>query len=344
VDHRFLKACRREPVDRTPVWFMRQAGRFLPEYRRLREEHDLDAILGSPELAAEVTMQPVRRFEVDAALLFSDITLPLRPLGIPVELINGERGQVSRPLTSPADIDRLRVYEPREELGDVLETIRVVRRELGGHRPLLGVAAAPFTLACCALEGTPRELVGARSLMYGEPEAWHRLCETLATVIGEFLRAQVEAGAQVLHIFDTWVGGLGPEDYRRFVLPHTRAVFDALADLDVPTIHFGLGTSALLELMTEAGGDVIGIDWRIPLDEAWDRVGHDRGIQGNLDPTVLVGSADRLLDAAAEVLDRAAGRPGHVFSLGHGLLPSTPVDRVQTLVRYVHRHTAANLR
>jgi uroporphyrinogen decarboxylase len=339
VEHRFLRACRRRSVDRTPVWFMRQAGRWLPEYRALRERYSRSDLCRTPELAAEVTLQPVRRLDVDAAILFSELVLPLESMGVRFDLGQADAPAAENPVRCAADVDRLRVVEPRETLAGVLDTIRLVHDALEGHRPLIGFAGAPFTLACYAVEGgRPSACTQVRSLMYGEPEAWHRLCEKLADVSAAFLRAQVEAGAEALQIFDTWVGMLGEPDYRAYVLPHTRRLFDALADLDVPTIHFGLGTGPLLEALAEAGGDVIGIDWKVPLDEAWARIGAERGLQGNLDPALLVGPLDRLLEGAGDVLDRAARRRGHIFSLGHGLLPSTTVERAQALIRYVHAY------
>jgi uroporphyrinogen decarboxylase len=342
VNDRFLRACRREPVDVTPVWFMRQAGRYMPEYRALRQSYSLLELCGSPELAAQVTLQPVQRLEIDAAILFSDLLLPLAPMGVPFDFVKGEGPSIERPVRTVADIQRLRVFEPREALAHVLGAIRLVRRQLAGRIPLIGFAGAPFTMASYAIEGGHSNTFAlTKSLMYGEPDAWHLLCGKFATVAGDYLRAQVEAGVQAVQVFDSWVGTLSAPDYREFVLPHTRQVFEALAGLDVPTIHFGTGTSTILADMRAAGGDVIGADWRIPLDDAWARIGHDRGIQGNLDPTLLLGPLDRALAGAADVLDRAGGRAGHVFNLGHGILPSTPLEHVQALARYVHRHRAS---
>jgi uroporphyrinogen decarboxylase len=337
MSDRLLRACLRQPVDVTPVWFMRQAGRYLPEYRVLRERHSLLELCRTPELAAQVTLQPIKRLDVDGAIIFSDLLLPLEPLGLPFDFVKGEGPQIERPLRSEADIDRLRDVDATEELGYVLAAIRLVRGQLDGKLPLIGFGGAPFTLASYAIEGGPsREFARTKALMYGSPEAWHRLCDRLARVVADFLRAQVEAGVQVVQVFDSWVGTLSADDYREFALPHTRRIFEALAPLGVPTIHFGTGSSAILADMAEAGGDVIGADWRIPLDAAWQLVGTDRGIQGNLDPTVLLGPRHRLLRATEDVLRRAAGRPGHIFNLGHGILPSTPVEQVQALARYVH--------
>jgi uroporphyrinogen decarboxylase len=336
VNDRFLRACRREPVDTTPVWFMRQAGRYMPEYRALRARHSLLELCRTPELAAEVTLQPVRRIAVDAAIIFSDLLLPLEPMGLPFDFVKGDGPVVSAPLRTEADIDRLRPVEPREAFAPVLEAIRMVRPEL--EVPLIGFVGAPFTLASYAIEGGhSSNYAHAKELMYRRPDAWHRLCGKLATMAADYLKAQVEAGVQAVQVFDSWVGALAPADYQEFVQPHVRAIFEALAHLDVPKIHFGTGTAMLLELQRDAGGDVIGVDWRVPLDQAWPRIG-DRAIQGNLDPALLLAPLDRLLARADDVLRRAGGRAGHVFNLGHGILPSTPLEHVQALTDYVHEH------
>ncbi len=319
---------------------MRQAGRYMPEYRALRARYSLLDLCRTPELAAEVTLQPLRAFEVDAAIVFSDLLLPLEPMGLPFDFVRGEGPTLRSPVRSAADIDRLRVVEPREALRAVLDTIRLVRRELGGRVPLIGFGGAPFTLASYAVEGGPStHFASTKALMYGDPTAWHRLCAKLATVVSEYLVAQVEAGAQALQVFDSWVGTLGPEDYREFVKPHTERIFAALRPLGVPTIHFGVGTATLLTDMREAGGDVIGLDWRVPLDVAWDRVGYDRGVQGNLDPALLLGPMARIFAGADDVLRRAGGRLGHIFNLGHGILPATPLEHVRALVDYVHERS-----
>jgi uroporphyrinogen decarboxylase len=339
---RFLKSCRREPVDATPVWFMRQAGRYMQEYRALRTQYSLLEICRTPDLATEVTLQPIRRLEVDAAILFSDLLLPLGPLGLPFDFVKGEGPQIERPIDGPADIERLRVFEPRQALGYVLDAVRQIQRELDHRVPLIGFAGAPFTLASYAIEGGhSNNFAKTKALMYGYPEDWHRLCEKLSRVVGDFLVAQIEAGVDAVQVFDSWVGALNARDYREFILPHTRRLFDSLSRFDVPTIHFGVGTGAILAELREAGGSVIGADWRTPLDEAWQRIGFDRAIQGNLDPTLLLGPLDRSLGAAEDVLARAAGRPGHIFNLGHGILPTTPVEHVQALARYVHQQTRA---
>jgi uroporphyrinogen decarboxylase len=336
MNDRFLRACRGEAVDRTPVWFMRQAGRYMAEYRALRERHSLLEICRLPDLATEVTLQPVRRIDVDAAILFSDLLLPLEPMGLPFDFIKGEGPQIERPIGGPEDIDRLRVFEPRDALGHVLTAIRQIQQELGGAVPLIGFAGAPFTLASYAIEGGhSNNFARTKALMYGHPEAWHRLCEKFATVVSNYLAAQIEAGVDAVQVFDSWVGTLNAADYREFAFPHTQRIFQAISGR-VPTIHFGTGTATILEELRAAGGDVIGVDWRIPLDEAWDRIGSDRAVQGNLDPTLLLGPTSRMFEQTDDVLRRVVGRTGHIFNLGHGILPSTPVEHVQMLAQYVH--------
>jgi uroporphyrinogen decarboxylase len=337
---RFLRACRREPVDVTPVWFMRQAGRYMAEYRALRERHSLLDICRAPDLAAAVTLQPLARIDLDAAILFSDLLVPLEPMGLPFDFVKGEGPSIANPIRSDSDIDRLRRVDPRESLAHVLETIRIVRRELEGRAPLIGFAGAPFTLASYAIEGGPStSFARTKALMYADPRAWHRLLDLLAETVGGYLVAQIEAGAQAVQVFDSWVGSLSPADYREFAMPHSRRVFEAIGGR-APSIHFGVGTTTLLPLMREAGGDVIGLDWRVPLDEGWRQSGEDRGVQGNLDPTLLLGPKPRLLAGAADVLRRADGRLGHIFNLGHGILPTTPVEQVQALARFVHEYRA----
>jgi uroporphyrinogen decarboxylase len=333
---RFLKACRREPVDATPVWFMRQAGRYMSEYRALRERHSLLEICRTPDLATEVTLQPIRRIEVDAAILFSDLLLPLEPMGLPFDFVRGEGPQIDRPISSPSDIDALRIFDPREALAHVLQAIEQVKRELAGRVPLIGFAGAPFTLASYAIEGGhSSNFAKTKALMYGYPEAWHLLSEKFATVVADFLSAQIDAGVDAVQVFDSWAGALGPADYREFALPHSQRIFKAIEGR-VPTIHFGTGTATTLDLLREAGGDVIGADWRIPIDTAWERIGFDRAVQGNLDPTLLLGPMQRMFTQTEDILERVNGRPGHIFNLGHGILPSTPVEHVQRLAQYVH--------
>lgn len=339
MNDRFLRACRREPVDATPVWFMRQAGRYMADYRALRKRYSLLEICRQPELAVAVTLQPVDVIDVDAAILFSDLLVPFTPMGLDFDFVKGEGPSVDHPIRHPGDVDRLRTFEPRQALGYVLETIRLLRRELEGRVPLIGFGGAPFTMAAYAIEGGPStSYQHTKTFMYSQPRAWHQLCGHFADMMADYLRAQVEAGAQALQLFDSWAGALGRNDYREFALPHTRSIFERLKDTGVPLIHFGVGATAILTDIAEAGGHVIGLDWRQPLDEAWARIpGH--AVQGNLDPMLLLGPEDRLYREADDILRRAGGRPGHIFNLGHGVLPQTSLERVQALARYVHAHS-----
>jgi uroporphyrinogen decarboxylase len=319
---------------------MRQAGRYMSEYRQLRERYSLLEICRTPDLATAVTLQPVRRIDVDAAILFSDLLLPLEPMGIRFDFLKGEGPQIEHPLRTEADLAGVKQFEPRQALSHVLTAIQQIQRELAGRVPLIGFAGAPFTLASYAIEGGhSTSFAHTKALMYGAPKAWHAFCERLAELVGEYLAAQIEAGVDAVQVFDSWVGQLNAHDYREFILPHTRRIFDRIAPLGVPTIHFGVGTGAILRELREAGGDVIGVDWRTPLDEAWDRVGSDRAVQGNLDPTLLLAPLDRIFEAIDDVLERAGGRAGHIFNLGHGILPMTPVEHVQAAARYVHQQT-----
>jgi len=312
----------------------------MSEYRSLRERHTLLDICRTPDLATAVTLQPVRRIDVDAAILFSDLLLPLEPMGIPFDFLKGEGPQIERPLRTEDDLAGVKKFEPREKLSHVLTAIRQIQRELAGRVPLIGFAGAPFTLASYAIEGGhSTSFAHTKALMYGHPKAWHAFCDLLAEIVGEYLAAQIEAGVDAVQVFDSWVGQLNAQDYREFILPHTRRIFDRIRDLGVPTIHFGVGTGSILQELREAGGDVIGADWRTPLDEAWERNGADRAIQGNLDPTILLAPLHRVFEAIDDVLERADGRPGHIFNLGHGILPMTPVEHVQAAARYVHQQT-----
>ncbi len=310
----------------------------MSEYRALREKYSLLEICRTPDLATQVTLQPIRRIDLDAAILFSDLLLPLEPMGIRFDFVKGEGPAIENPIQSSADIDALRRFEPREALAHVLQAIGQIQEALDGQVPLIGFAGAPFTLASYAIEGGhSNNFARTKALMYGDPDAWHRLCGLLADLMTDYLTAQIEAGVDAVQVFDSWVGALNAADYREFILPHTRRMFEALAVHDVPMIHFGVGTGAILAELREAGGDVIGVDWRTPIDEAWERIGADRAVQGNLDPTLLLGPVERALAGAEEILSRIAGRPGHIFNLGHGILPSTPVAHVQALARYIHR-------
>ncbi|MGH2417544.1 MAG: uroporphyrinogen decarboxylase [Candidatus Limnocylindria bacterium] len=336
---RFTAALAHEQPDRTPVWFMRQAGRCLADYRALRERHDILTLAKTPELCAEVTLMPVRAFGVDAAVLFADIMLPLEPMGVSLEIQPDVGPIIHAPIRSAADVDRLRVFEPDADVGFVMEAIRLVRRELDGHTAVIGFSGAPFTLACYLVEGRPsRDYAVAKSFMFREPAAWHALLEKLSTVIVGYLNAQIAAGVHVVQLFDSWVGALSPSDYVTHVQPHVARIFDEVRG--APTIHFGTGTAALLEAMASAGGDVVGVDHRKPLDEAWERVGHDRGIQGNLDATRLLAGWAATAEGARDVLRRAAGRPGHIFNLGHGVVPETDPDLLRRLVDLVHTESA----
>ena len=337
---RFLRACRRLPVDATPVWFMRQAGRYMPEYRQIRERHSLLEIIARPELAAEVTLQPVHALGVDAAILFADILLPLEPMGLGLEFVKGEGPLIHRPVRSLHDAENLRPLDPHGDLGHVLEAIRLVRRELGDRTPLIGFAGAPFTVAAYAIEGgASRDFVHTKTLMYAHPAAWEALMTRMAYALGAYLLAQAEAGAQALQLFDSWAGALSPQDYRRFVLPYSRMVLQQAAAAGVPLLHFGVSTAMLLELLQQAGGDVIGLDWRVPLDQGWRRLGYQTAVQGNLDPAALFAPLPALREQVADVLERAAGRPGHIFNLGHGILQHTPVENVRAVVEMVHELT-----
>ena len=332
---RFLQACRRQAVDRTPVWFMRQAGRYLPEYRSVREGRDILAMCRDPETVVELTLQPLRRMELDAAILFSDIMVPVASMGIDVRIDAGVGPVVPEPLRSRADVARLRPLDPERDTPFVLESIRFLRKELAV--PLIGFAGAPFTLASYLVEGGPsRAHERTKALMCGEPHVWRDLMRALASSMLTYLRAQVDAGAQAIQVFDSWVGALDPFDYERFVAPEMKDMFQSLAGLGVPLIHFGVGTGELLGQMRRVGADVVGVDWRVPLDAAWERIGDDSAIQGNLDPAICLAPWPAVERKAIDVLSRAGGRPGHIFNLGHGVLQRTPPDTLARLVELVH--------
>jgi uroporphyrinogen decarboxylase len=338
MSDRFLRACRLEPVDATPVWFMRQAGRSFAAYRKLRERYGILELAKTPELCAEVTLMPVHELGVDAAVLFADIMLPLEPMGVGLRIEPEVGPIIDRPIRSAADVAALRPFDP-SEVSFTLDAIRMVRRDLDGSAGVIGFSGAPFTLACYLIEGRPsRDFATAKAFMYREPAAWHDLMERISSMVIAYLRAQVEAGADVVQVFDSWVGGLGPADYATFVQPHMKQIFDAL--LEVPTIHFGTGTSALLELMADAGGDVIGVDHRVSLGDAWRRIGFDRGIQGNLDAARVVAGWEATDAGARAVLAEADGHVGHVFNLGHGVMPQTDTGLLRRLVELVHEETA----
>jgi uroporphyrinogen decarboxylase len=341
MNDRYLRATRCEPVDTTPVWFMRQAGRALPEFRAIRASASLIEITRDPALCVEVTLQPVRRLGVDAAILFADITTPFSGLGVPFDIRPGFGPVIERPIVSADDVARLRPFDPDEAVGPLLEAIRLIRA--ASPVPLIGFAGAPFTLACYLVEGGPsREFLRTKTLMHADPATWTALMDVLVDMTIRYLRAQVGAGAQAVQVFDSWVGGLGPHDYEALVLPWMRRLFDGLALLGVPTTHFGVGTSGLLPLQAAAGGDVIGLDWRIALADGWSLVG-DLAVQGNLDPALLLGPFEAVADTARWILDQADGRPGHVFNLGHGVLPETDPDALRRLVDLVHEHVPSRL-
>jgi uroporphyrinogen decarboxylase len=336
----FLLACRRQPAPFTPVWLMRQAGRYMAEYRAVRERYGFLELCHHPQAAAEVTVTAVERLGVDAAIIFADILLILEPLDAGLQFIAGDGPTLTRPVRTPEDVGRLRDYDVADALGYVGESVRHARAGLAGRVPLIGFAGAPFTLASYLIEGGgSRQYVRTKSFMYHHPGAWHDLLALLARLVNAYLRLQAAAGAEALQLFDSWVGCLGPDDYRTFVLPHSRAALDGLSAI-APVIHFGTGTGGLLRLMREAGGDVIGVDWRLDLDTAWSTIGHDRAVQGNLDPIALFASPADIRRRAAAILAQAAGRDGHIFNLGHGILPHTPVDHVRALVDAVHELSA----
>lgn len=338
---RFLKACRREKTDCTPVWFMRQAGRYQPEYRRLREKYSLMELATDPELCAEVTLLPVEQLGVDAAILFSDIMLPLGPMGVRFQIKENVGPVIERPVRDAKDVERLRPLEPESDLPFVLEAIRLLRKEL--NVPLIGFAGAPFTLASYLIEGGPsRTFSRTKALMFSRPDVWRALMDRLTDAVVAYLKAQVRAGAQALQIFDSWVGCLSAQDYEQFVLPFMQRLFARLEGLGVPLIHFGVGTGHLLKLMKRAGGDVIGLDWRVPLGEAWRELNHEVAVQGNLDPAALLGPWDLIEQRMLEILRQAGGRPGHIFNLGHGVLPETDPATLKRLVELVHERSVSS--
>ena len=335
----FMKACRREPTAVTPVWLMRQAGRYMPEYRAVRAKVSFLELCKDPGLATEVTVTAAERLGVDAAILFADILLILEPLGLDLEFAKGEGPVIHNPIREIADVDRVRPLNDPAPLGYVMEAIRSIRAALCPETPLIGFAGAPFTLACYAIEGGgSRHYEVAKAFMYRDQGAWDALLERLVDATVIYLNAQASAGAQVLQLFDSWVGNLSPADYRRFVQPHMQRLFARL-EPGVPVIHFGTDTGSLLELQREAGGDVIGLDWRVDLESAWNRLGPGVAVQGNLDPVVLFAPLEEIESQTKRVLDQAAGRPGHIFNLGHGILPHTPVDNVLALVDIVHSYS-----
>ncbi len=335
-DSVFLRAVRREPVPHVPIWLMRQAGRYMAEYRAVRRQVPFLELCRKPDLCAEVMLLAVERLGVDAAILFSDLLLLLEPMGLRIEFTSGDGPVVENPLRGPADLNRFRELEDPEAIQYVMEAVRATRAALPAALPLIGFAGAPFTLASYAIEGgASRNYLRAKGLMYREPQVWDAILGRISRSVARYLNGQIAAGAQAVQLFDSWVGCLSPDDYRRYVLPHSRAVIEAITP-GVPVIHFATGNPALLPLLAEAGGTVIGVDWRVRLDDAWRAIGHQRAIQGNLDPAVLLTDRQQIRRAAEAILRQAAGRPGHIFNLGHGVLPDTPVENAIALVEAVH--------
>src|SRR5215207_10102184 len=322
-----VRAARREAVERTPVWFMRQAGRILPEYRAIRERLTLVQISERPELAVEVTLQPLRRMPLDAAILFADIMTPLLGAGVALDIVEGVGPVIQSPVCDDAGVRAIRPLDPEQDVPHVLSALRILRRELDPEKALIGFAGAPFTLAAYLVEGRPsRDFVRTKTLMYGAPETWRMLMHRLTEITVAYLRAQIAAGADAVQLFDSWIGALSPDDYARYVQPFMRRIFTSLGSTGVPMIHFGVNTATLLDAMRTDGASVIGLDWRVPLDEGWDRVGHHLAVQGNLDPVALFAPQEVLEAKALDVLERAGTRRGHIFNLGHGVLPGTPLD------------------
>ena len=344
MNDRFLKACRREAVDATPIWFMRQAGRFLPEYRKIRESHDLLSICKNPELCAEVTTLPVKALDVDAAIIFADIMLPLEGMGVHFKIKKGVGPIMEEKIRSREQVKSLNEFNAERFVPFTLDAIRLAKKKLDGLVPLIGFCGGPFTLASYLIEGRPtRDFINTKALMYRDPETWRILMQKLATAMAAFLRAQIRSGVDAVQLFDSWIGCLSPQDYREYVLPYSRRVFKDLEATGVPRIHFGTGASTLLECMKEAGGDVFGVDWRIPIDQAWERLGHDVAIQGNLDPAALLADTSFIKSRAKDILIRTKGALGHIFNLGHGILPETPVQNAVELVKFVHRFQMSSL-
>jgi len=336
----FLMACRRQPTRYTPIWLMRQAGRYMKEYRTLRKKFSFLEMCKNPELAAKVTLLPIEKLKVDAAIIFSDILLPLEPMGVKLEFTRNEGPILRNPIREIRQVDSLQIIEPEEDLPFLMETIRIVRKELEGRIPLIGFSGAPFTLASYIIEGGhSTNYVLTKGLMYKDRSAWDRLMEKISEVLVRYLTAQVRSGVQALQLFDSWVGCLSPSDYEEYVLPYSKKVIEG-AGKSVPIVHFATSSSTLLERMKLAGGDVIGVDWRMNLGEAWIRLGYDVAIQGNLDPVVLLGKPDLIEKEVKRILSEAGGRPGHLFNLGHGILPNTPIENVAFLVETVHHYSS----
>lgn len=336
----FLKACRRQPTEYTPIWLMRQAGRYMKEYRALRKKYSFLEMCKNPDLAAQVTLQPIDKFKLDAAIIFSDILIPLEPMGVEFEFAKGEGPVFHHPLRERKEVEKLRIIEPQEDVSFLMKAIQIVRKELEGKIPLIGFCGAPFTLASYIIEGGhSKNYILTKGLMYQDRPTWDALMEKISEVLIRYLNAQIRSGAQALQLFDSWVGCLGPRDYEEYVLPYSKKVIDGVGK-KVPLIHFATSSSTILELMKQAGGDVIGVDWRVDIGEAWARIGYDVAIQGNLDPVILFGSVDLIEKEVKRILDRVKGQLGHIFNLGHGILPNTPIDHVAALVNMVHEYSS----
>ncbi len=340
MNDRFLKACRREEVDYTPVWLMRQAGRYMEEYMAIRSKHTFLEMCKNPEIACEVTLQPINRLGVDAAILFADILLPLEGMGIGLHFAQNEGPVIENPVRNQKDVDNIRIMEAEEATPYVMDAIKLLRKELEGRVPLIGFSGAPFTLASYIIEGGgSKNYLEMKKMMYGAPEVWHALMAKISEIVVRYLKAQIKAGAQAVQMFDSWVGVLSPVDYKEYVLPHSKYVMDALKDEDVPVIHFANNASNFLEMVKEAGGDVIGLDWRINIDDAMRRLGDDVAVQGNIDPTILFAPPKMIEQRVKEILDRVGNRPGHIFNLGHGINKETPVESVICLVEAVQKYS-----
>lgn len=341
---RFLRACRKEQTDVTPIWLQRQAGRYMPEYRELRAKYSFLELVKNPDLATEITLQPIERFDVDAAIIFADILPLLQAMGLPLEYVKGDGPVLREPVRSATDVASLATPPVEEGLGFTIEAVRQTRRALGGRVPLIGFSGAPFTLASYAIEGGgSKDYAYVKAFMQQEPKAWYQFMEKLAKMIGHYLRAQIAAGAQVVQLFDSWAGILSPYDYREHVLPHIRRAIGITRNGEnehIPIIYFSTGTAGILPIIADCGADVIGVDWRIDIADAWANIGDDKAIQGNLDPQLLVsGTPDLIQHQASRILDSVGGRPGHIFNLGHGILKTTPMEHVDVLIDYVHSYS-----
>lgn len=336
VNDSFLKACRRQKAQHTPVWLMRQAGRYMKEYMAIRKNHSFLEMCRTPELACEVTLQPIRAFDIDAAIIFADILLPLPGMGIDIEFAKNEGPHIKNPVRTRKDVEAIRLINPEEDVPYLLTAIKMVKKELNGKVPLIGFSGAPFTIASYIIEGEgSKNYIHAKSLMYNDPDSWHMFMDKICGVTIAYLNAQIDAGVDAVQLFDSWAGCLGPDDYKEFVLPYTKKVIDGVKKT-VPLINFSTNTGTYLDLVAEAGGDVIGVDWRVRLDDAWKTIGYGHAIQGNIDPVILFSDPKTIRKKVKAILDMAQGRPGHIFNLGHGINVGTPVDNVRALVDSVH--------